>query len=92
MRMKNRKYVIMHQWQNQDYENGGFEVYDDLFDTEEEAQEAIDYDMAATYNAFLEESILGLKISPDFNQLLAIDDFGDEMVYDSWSIKIVYGK
>ena len=90
--MGNRKYVIIHQWENQNYEDGGFEVYDELFDTEEEAQETIDYDMAGAYNMFVDQVIRGLRISPMFNQLLAIDDFGDEMVYDSWSIKIVYGK
>ena len=88
------KYIIVHIWDNKNYEDGSFEIYGTLYDTKEEAQALIDYDLAYIFNEYLDEieRFPVLRIDPTSNDIIVLDDFGDEMIYDSWYIQTVYTK
>lgn len=85
-------YVIMHNWYNTDYEEEGHELHNVLFPTKEEAQKYIDIEMAYSFNNSFNDEVEGLTFDGNFNAILATDDYGNEMLYDSWDINPLYAE
>ena len=88
-----KKFIVVHDFENQNYEDGGYEIYGQLFDTKEEAQFVIDYELAKVYNDLLDDGgRSGLRISKFTDSIIVHDDWGAEMDFDYWYIVPVYGK
>lgn len=85
-------FVVVHNWYAPDYEDQGRDMHNTLFSTREKAQAFIDLEMAYSFNSSFDDGVEGLTFDGNFNAILATDDYGNEMLYDSWDINPLYAE
>lgn len=83
-------YLVAHDWYTVDYEDQGTSIYPVLFSTEQKAQEHVDWEMAHFYNEYFDNGMEGLRFDSQFNQIVVLNDYNDEMTYDDWRIVPIY--
>lgn len=89
--MKNQiGFIVTHNWYSTDYEEQGHENHDILFSTKEKAQEFVDISLAYLFNQWLDQEVEGVKIAEEFDEILAMDDYGNDMIFDSWDIEPIF--